>query len=187
MRNLVNIARRTPLLHLALLVSLRALATLAASVILFASAVAVAQAPAPVAEKTDVQVVTEGAQTVIHTAQDPTSPKYLVVVAAVFFLCQLFKRFGHKTPLLGTWLTTHPWGDWVVGVVLSLSGALMAGGASGKVDIGLIMSALVTGMAASGTPLAIFGTGPAPTPPGPGAAQAAGTAAAADPGKQLNS
>jgi hypothetical protein len=180
----------TPFALRLLPLALRLLTTLAMVAILFECGLALAQAAPAVAPAaaapTDGDVLAQSAQTIIHAAQDPTSPKYLVVIAVVFVLCQLFKRFGHRVPVVGTWLTTHPWGDWVVGVVLSLCGALMTSVGAGKgLDVGLVISALATGMAASGTPLAIFGSGPGSSPPGVGPAQAAG--AAANVNKTLNS
>lgn len=148
-----------------------------------------ARAQAADAGTSDASVITDGLQTVVHTAQDPTKPKYLIVVAVVLVLCQLFKRFGHRIPMLGTWLLNHTWGDWIVGVGLSISGALLSSVTVGHgPDLGLIISALVTGMAASGTPMAIFGVSPGVEPlPSAAPAQAAGTAGAKDPGTPLNS
>lgn len=158
----------------------------AAFLITFSAGLAFAQADAGTSPVNDtIQIVSQTAHDIRSAAQSTTSPKILVVLAVLLGVAQVVRRVGRKLPTVGTfnlgaWLDTHWWADWVVSLVLSLGGALtaqIASGGIGSVDTGLLVNAIVIGMAGAG-----FGPKADPKK-----VQEAGAAAAADPGKELNS
>lgn len=151
--------------------------------VITASPVVVTATPpaAPLDLQGDIGVVGQAARDVLHTAQDAKSPKFLIIIAALIALARVFKKIAPQIPVVGGWLGSHPWGDWVVTTTISVGGALLTSIPAGQpIDLGLIISALVAGMAGSGLPTSA-------APPSLAAAQAAGTAAATDPGSKLNS
>lgn len=172
---------------LTLLVGMSAFAQDAGTTVTTVAAAPAATAAAPAQLTTDITTVETAAQSIIKMAQDPTSPKFLLVIAVLVALTRLFKYFSPRIPGVGTWFTTHPWGDWAATALISVGGALLTSFPAGTpVTLGLVLSALVAGMVGSGLPL---GGNNAPAAPAPSIAPAvaAGTAGAADPGKNLNS
>lgn len=184
MRSLI---RNLPLISL---FSFARMAVVAAmSFVLFTSAIAFASADAGVAEETLVEGAVKSFQETSHSvrtiASNPSSPKILIVLVMLIGVAQLFRRVGRKLPVirgfhLGTWLDQNWWADWVVSIVMSVGGAVITAASGGDaIDLGLIVNALVLGMAGAG-----FGPGAAK--PSVSGAAAAGAAAAADPNKTLN-
>jgi len=199
---MMNFVRRTPLLHLTLMVSLKVLTTLAAMVILFASALAFAQNP-----------VGPGAPTSGTSLDDPTvylkiifdaveNKNWGVLAAGVLVLVvAIFRAFGKKLhdfipddsvfdkPLFFLY-DTKP-GGWILNTVTAAAGgfgtALLA---HQTIDFALVRTILSVSLSAAG----IWGVikdsieyyGKKPTPPSTDKAAAAGAAAAADPSKTLN-
>lgn len=181
----MNLTFRIPL---GLLVFMRALLPFALALILFASALAFAQADAGTSAVEDVvHSVTDTAHDVRMAAKNPTNPVILVVLAVLMGIAQLIRKVSRKLPLikgfnLGAWMNANWWADWVVSLTLSVGGAIATSLASGDpVDVGLIVNAIVIGMASAGMPELLK-----PKAPAPEAAAIAGAVAAADPSKQLN-
>lgn len=176
------------------LIAYRTLLTLSMMLILFAAGMAFAQVDSGVpADESFVDgamhVVNDTGKNIREVSSNPTSPKILIVLIALMGVAQMFKRVGRKLPMirgfhLGTWLDNHWWADWVVSLTLSVGGAVtaqIAAGGVGSLSLGLFVNAIVLGMATAG-----FGPGGSKKPTVE-AAQQAGAAAAADPGKTLNS
>lgn len=195
MKNLLHTFKRTPFLHMSIMLSMKLLSTMAAMFVLFVSAVAFAQEPATNGALDDPTVYLN----IIFDAVKNKSWGAVAAAVLVMFVA-LFRTFGKKlhdmipdtSPLDKPFyfLLETKVGGWILNTVTAMAagfgGALLA---HQTIDFALVRTVVGVSLSAAG----IWGAakdlmdhyGKA-TPPDAAAAAAAGAVAAKAPGDQLN-
>lgn len=99
-----------------------------------------------------VNEVLSDVQPLLDVATGKVVGAFAVVVAILLGLSRLLQRFGKKLPGKAGELATHPVVAWVLPILLSVLGALFTALAAGApVTVGLVVGAVLAGMAAAGT------------------------------------